>query len=499
MYRYFILPGILTVVLAAAPLRSAEEPPRGSPEAKASRAQLDLTGTCFEHFWNISEVVLNKHIEPPSRQEMFLGGVRGLFARAGTQPPADLSQRVSELVTKEQFAAFLKENWPQASGEAPAAPEQVQDTFVRGVLDRVPGQSGEGRFGRHLITAAEAKVMEAVAGNRYVGVGIQIRMDPKEQRTQIAVPLAGGPARKAGARPGDLILEVDGVSTQGVALSEVVNRIRGDEGTAVSLTVRQPGEKEERVLKMTRSPVPFQTVVGFRRLSEESWQFQVNPDEPIAYVRLADLLPSTPFELRKLERTLLDGGIKALVLDLRSTGSGELHSAALTADALLDGGLMWRVRDKEGHVKEYRADRDCLFRDCRLVVLVNQQTLTAAEFVAAALQDNGRAVVVGEPTRGDGYVNSLVYLPNEQGALVLRTGKAGRASSAKDAPKSRTDVWRPVQPDHVIGLTRAQYAPILEWQQAQLSPEPRPDTAKNLPEDPQLAKALDILRAALQK
>jgi carboxyl-terminal processing protease len=499
MSRCLVLFGCLTVVFGLVCLPGAAESPRATPEVAGKGSQPEPARACFERYWNISELVLDKGMDPPTRQEMFLGGVRALFAQARTNPPADLSRQVSRLTSEEQFASFLRENWPAPNGDPSTAPSALERAFVHGVLERLPGQLEARRFHPRLLSSAEARVEVAAAANRYVGVGIQVRFDPKEERTQIVIPFAGAPARLAGARPSDLILAVDGVNTQGMKLQEVVERLRGEEGSQVTMTVRQPEEKEERLLKMTRSPVPFQTVLGWQRLGEDRWQFQVNGDEPIAYLRVSNLLPSTPFELRKVERTLLESGIKALVLDLRSGSTSDLKSAALTADALLDGGLMWRVRDAQGHVKEYRADRDCLFRDCPLVLLVNAQTFGAAEFVAAALKDNGRAVVVGEPSLGDGSVHTLHMLPDGQGALEFRTARVVRAAPAKDASRSGNGDWRPVQPDHVVPLSAAQLKPIYAWHEAQVSPEPLPGAAKMPPEDPQLAKALEILRTALKK
>jgi carboxyl-terminal processing protease len=332
--------------------------------------------------------------------------------------------------------------------------------------------------------------MEGAAANRYVGTGIQLRKSAKDALPEITVAFPNGPARKAGGKNGDLILEVDGVSMEGLTLSEVVDRIRGEEGTKVSFTVRQPDEKGTRRLNMTRGPVPFTTVFGYKRISEDRWQYRVNPDQPIAYLRLETILPSTPAELRKLEATLLDEGVKGIVLDLRSAGGGDVQPALLTADELLPGGLMFKVQDARHHIKEYRADKDCIFRDCKTVLLVNEYTQSAGELVAAALQDNDRAVAVGQATRGDGSVISLVHLPNDLGAVQLRTGRVERAKGKG---------WRPITPDHVVSLDQNKSMSILEWQHAQSGTEPPGSAPKDPPNDPQLAKALELLQDAVKK
>jgi carboxyl-terminal processing protease len=475
----------LTVSLWVSAAVHGEEPSKASAKPSPDAA-------AFERFWKLSELVLDNHLDPPSRQEMFLGGVKGLFAQAQAPAPADLSRNVSRLTSAEHFATFLAENWPQSAGERTAAPEELASAFLRGALARVPGQPD-------FLPEHVAKGVEAVAANRYVGTGIQISVNAKENLTQIVNPFANGPARKAGAKPGDLIVQVDGVSMEGLKLQDVVERIRGEEGTNVTFTVRQPGEKETRLLKMTRGPVPFETVVGYQRMAEDCWQYRVKGDEPIAYLRVESVLPSTPSELRKLERTLLADGIKGLVLDMRFTSGGEVQPAALTADELLDGGLMWRVRDGKDRAKEYRADRDCLFRDRPLVVLVDKHTRGGPEFVAAALQDNGRGVIVGEATQGEGFVTTMFHLPDDQGAVQLRTGRVERAMPAKAPTKAPAAGWRPVTPDHVVALEQAKATAIMVWQSAQHLPEPPADAPKTPPDDPQLAKALDLIRTALTK
>src|SRR5262249_51698315 len=151
------------------------------------------------------------------------------------------------------------------------------------------------------------------------GTGIQIRWNEQEKLTQIAVPFPGGPARKAGARPNDLIVAVDGKDVKGVPLGKIVKRLQGEDGTPVSMTVRQPGQKEARTLDMIRGVIPFSSCAGYRRLGEESWSFKVDPDAPVGYLRVMDMNASTLLELRKLEPVIRDQGVQALVLDLRGS------------------------------------------------------------------------------------------------------------------------------------------------------------------------------------
>jgi carboxyl-terminal processing protease len=470
--------------------------PSAEPDEKPATRPPDASAVA-RRVWVVMEAVLRQHVEPPPRQEMLLSGARTLLKAAGVAVPPDLSRRVSELTTEEQMTAFVRDLWDQAAtAKAPAAAER-EATLLRGLLAGVPGRP-------HLMSARDIKVMEQLDGNRYVGIGIQISLHKETGLAQINVAFPHAPARRAGIQPGDLIVEVDGVPATG-GVGRVVQLLRGEDGTDVSVIVRQPDAKEQRTYTMTRGLVPFETAVGHRRVSEDDWSFRVADDGPVAYIRLASIRASTLHELRRLERRLQKEGCRALVLDLRFCVGGHLPSAAMVADGLLDGGVLWRVRDGQNRVKEYKADRDCLFRGWPMAVLINYALDgLGSELVAAALQDNGRAKLVGGPPRPQtAYVKTLVTLPDGHGTLSLATGVVERAAppSEQAEPQNEDETRGPilgVRPDYDVKMTPDQYQAVLTW----LRDNEKPETAAKLgpqpPADPQLTKALDLLRAALK-
>jgi C-terminal processing protease CtpA/Prc len=163
---------------------------------------------------------------------------------------------------------------------------------------------------------------------------------------------------------------------------------------------------------------------------------------------------------------------------------------------------MWTMQDAQGRQKEYKADRDCLFREWPLAVLIGPQTSAMGRAVAAALQDNHRAVLVGQPSFGPAYVTSLVSLPESKGGLLVRTGKLQRPARAKDpaagqSPAEPTIPDGGVRPDHVVAIDNKQLEAVMEWFRAQESPEPKAD--QKPPTDPQINRALDLLREVLAK
>jgi carboxyl-terminal processing protease len=442
--------------------------------------------------WQVTDLVLERHVDPPARQQMLLAGLRALLREGPRAGTLVLGVRVSRVTTEDQFAALLAEVWPGGEG---AAVEERENAVLHGLLgtDERPGSAG-------YLTPREVQIDGVHSGNRYVGTGIQIRIEPKEGYPQIVIPFAGGPARKAGARPGDLIVAIEGADIKGWPLGQVVKKLQGEDGTPVRFSVRQPGEKQARVLDMVRSVVPFSSVLGWRRVNDEGWSFRVDPQGDVGYLRVSDLKSSTPLELRKIEPLVRAEKLRALVLDMRFTVGAEMSHAALVADAFLDGGLMWRVRDRRGQAQEYRADRDCLFRDWPLAVLVGEHTGGMAEAVAAALQGNGRAVVVGEPTAGKAVVTSLLPLP-EGAAVRIPTGtleRPDRSPGPGQAAVARFNRLGGIQPDHAVTMDRELLTALFDWSHQQESPEP-PGPGVKPPEDRQLAKALAVLRDTLAK
>jgi C-terminal peptidase prc len=462
---------------------TAVDPP--APVRNPAARDRDATPPDLAHSaWAILELVRENHLKPPPRHELIVRAAQALLKTAQVKPPTDLADRAADVGSEQQLRTFVLAIWPRP-GAAPMPPKaKLETAFLEGLCDGIPGES-------RLFSAEALKIEEQVSGNRYVGIGIMLAVNKEEKRPQIVLPFRRGTARKGGAKPGDLILEVDGKATQGVELEKVVGWLRGAEGTSVTIVVKQPAAATTRTLKLTRAVTPFDSVFGYRRASADSWNYLADPEARVAYVWLDSLKSSTLQELRQIERRLQADKVRALVLDFRfSEGEGHLHHAALVADGLLDSALMWRVRSTGDKVKEYRASGDCLFRGLPLAVLVNGIRDGAQGAVLGALQDTHRAVLVGEPAKGDGSVRTLFTLPDQQGGVTLLTGRLERTDPSHH--------W-PVQPDYLVPVTDAQRAAVQKWLKDKQVPELPAGADDRPPPDPQLAKALDLLREALKK
>ncbi len=231
--------------------------------------------------------------------------------------------------------------------------------------------------------------------------------------------IPGGPMQRAGGRQKDLILKIDDRDANGLGVVETTDLLRGPEGTNVTLVVGA-AQGERRTIVVTRGPVVLETLQGLRKGDDGQWDYRVEPWIPICYVKVTQINGSTVHDLRKLEHQFRTEEVQAVILDLRSSFVQDLHHTLLLADALMDGGVIGRVR-RGRDVREFRADRECLFRDWPLAVLVDQNTRGGGEWIAAALQDNHAAVIVGDRTAGIADAPTFVELPDSGGAMEMNT------------------------------------------------------------------------------
>jgi carboxyl-terminal processing protease len=465
---------------AAARAVEEDEPAKAAADAARTRPEIK---TVANRVWTVMEVVAKRHLEPCPQKDMISAGVTSLCLAAKSAVPSNLADRAAAVASLDQFTTLLADLWPQTT----ATPrDKLEKALLDSVLGCIPGKP-------HLTvppSQKEIKVQEQISGNRYVGIGIQLKkQDDEKNPPEVITVMRGGAARAAGIKAGDCIESVNGKATQGVPLAQVVDWLRGEEGTTVTLTVRRAQETKPRSYTMTRAKVTFEHVVGLRRISEDSCDYHADAKSPIAYVRITSLASSTLHELRQTERKLQGAGFRAVVLDLRFGSQGSFAHAALVCGGLLDGGLMWTTRSGETR-QEFRAGRECLFRGWPLVVLIDGSSDTSGSLIAAALQDHGRAVLVGEPTNTEGYLNSMVELPGQADALVLPTGRLERSNATRG--------W-PLKPDHVVPMEVKQRKTCAAWATAQTITDRPIDPKAKPPADPQLTKAVELLREALKR
>jgi carboxyl-terminal processing protease len=305
------------------------------------------------------------------------------------------------------------------------------------------------------------KAFEAENEGSFGGVGINLAGG--EKRLRVGSVLPGTPAYDAGLVTGDLILKVGDEDAREMTPERVAKLIRGETGTKVTLTIGRNGK--ELPFTLTRSRIALHPVTGASRRADDptKWNWFVDEANKIGYVRVSSFSELTTKEAESAVRDLEAAGARALVLDLRDNPGGLLSEAIKLADLFLSDGKIVTTKDRRGGEKTTTAQKSgTLFLPADqkpVAVLVNggdHGSASASEIVAAALQDNGRAAVVGERSYGKGSVQSLFRLPPDQKAAVKLTTQTWWRPSGKNmdrlaAPKDRPDEWG-VVPDEGLAV-----------------------------------------------
>jgi len=303
-----------------------------------------------------------------------------------------------------------------------------------------------------------------VDGN-FGGIGIQIVVD--RGRLEVLSPLVGTPAYRAGMMAGDQITEINGKSTKGITLDEAVARLKGEVGSEITLTVIHPGKSEPEKVTVTRELVRVNTVLGDHRKKDDNWDFMLDSQKQIGYVRITAFTRDTPRDLRKALEELKKDDLRGLILDLRFNPGGLLRSAIEVSDLFVSKGriVSTKGRDPDGEQRAWEAHAKDSFEGFPMVVLVNRYTASAGEIVSACLQDHKRAVIMGERTWGKGSVQNVIPLEGGRSALKLTTASYRRPSGKKIDKYSSTgddEDWG-VMPDdgYLLNLTDEELVSLL--------------------------------------
>lgn len=241
------------------------------------------------------------------------------------------------------------------------------------------------------IEPPSAAIIDEDATGEFEGIGAFVGLDD-EGKLEIVRPFANGPAGVAGLLAGDRVLEVDGTLLAGKTLYEAINLIRGPAGTDVRLLIERTGV-----------PAPFEAIVTRARIEIPTITIQLT-EEGIGYIRLHTFNAAASEALEDGLAELLQGGLNGVVLDLRQNPGGWLDQAIEVADLFLAEGVIVEERWSDGSEEVFESHRGDIGERVPLVVLVDRGSASASEIVAGALQDHGRAVLIGEQTYGKGSV-----------------------------------------------------------------------------------------------
>jgi carboxyl-terminal processing protease len=275
------------------------------------------------------------------------------------------------------------------------------------------------------------------------GVGLQININPDSGKLEVIAPLAGSPAEAAGITAHDRILAIDDVDTDTLSLDEAAARMRGPKGTSVSLSILSDGQQQARPITLIRDRISLSPV--FASLDRSDRQ------NPVGYIRLSQFSANASQEVAHAVKKLQTQGAKAYILDLRNNPGGLLQAGIDIARLWLPEGTIVYTVNRQGIQDSFTAEGEAL-TDAPLVVLVNQGTASASEILAGALQDNGRAILVGEKTFGKGLIQSLFELSDGAGLAV---------TVAKYETPSHKDIHKlGIVPDQVVAQSALSFPQV---------------------------------------
>lgn len=364
----------------------------------------------------------------------------GAFYLGRSQSPASLGDQDREsLALYAEALDIVRDDYVDQEAIDP-----TKQTYgaIEGMLDTL-GDEGHTRF----LTPEEREQNQEGLSGTYVGIGVQL--ETRDDEVVVATPIEDSPAERAGIRSGDVLVAVNGESVRGVEISEIVERVKGPEGSTVRVTVLRGEEERQYNLKRAeiRSPVVSWAMIG---------------ETDVAHVSLSSFSDDSAKELREAFEEARSAGARRFVLDLRNNPGGRLDQAVEIAGFFLEPGSVAYVRKEasEGR-EEVEVEGEPGLTEAPLVVLVNEGSASSSEILAGALRDNDRATVVGETTFGTGTVLSEFVLRDGSSILLgvaewlTPDGDFIRESGiAPDVEVELQEGNEPLAPDEVRDLSR---------------------------------------------
>jgi carboxyl-terminal processing protease len=365
--------------------------------------------------------------------------------------------------------ALVDEAWNKIHTNYVAADQLDDRKLAYAAIDgmtQAVGDTGHTEF----MTPEERAARRSALSGSYVGIGAEVDTSPEGLPMVVGV-FRGSPAEKGGLHAGDIVLTIDGKTTQGETLDQTVGRVRGEAGTTVVLTVRNGADGPVRTVSLVRDDVHIEPV---------SWTMV--PGTKTAILRLEQFSSGAADEVHKALEAINKAGADRLVLDLRGNPGGFVNEAVAVASEFVGSGNVYIERNAKGEEKATAVKPGGLATTIPLVVLTDEGTASAAESVSGAIQDAGRAQLVGTKTFGTGTV---------LGEFALADGSALRIGTVEWlTPKGRVIWHEGISPDVTVERP-ADSNPILPDDVKAMTPAQVTKLA-----DPQLAKALSLVAAA---
>jgi carboxyl-terminal processing protease len=372
-------------------------------------------------FYDSLSIVLNKYIVPVGNWSLFEGALLGLQTHTGEAQFA-LKSENSQIEVSIKDRSPLRFNRDKIENNAIELVESISTTFdstfeqfadldkTRIVHAAIAGMVATLEPNSYFIGPEDLKRLQAQNRGLFDGIGLEITT--KNGVVTVVSPYAGTPAFRQGLQPNDRIIAVDGITTKGLRIMEVSEKIRGEKGKSVTLTVERQGWDAPKDFVLVRDTISHRTIKSF----------QLEPG--FGYIRIINFLGSTDddFEaaLKKLSKT---AQIEGLIIDLRYNPGGLLNQSLALADYFLNTGI---IATTDGRIKSdnktYYARPKTLECDYPIVIIINEGSASGTEVVAASLRTHQRAVLVGEKSFGKGFIQAIFPVLTG-GAIRLTTSR----------------------------------------------------------------------------
>lgn len=467
-----------------------------------------------------TQQVREGYVKNLNQGELVAWAIRGLYQRVDEKMPADVKERLDKIkeMKEPELTVLVADVREKLGSREDLDKHKDIDFALQFMLSHLDPYT----------TYIDPETLDRFSQETdasFTGIGIQIRKDTVKDMLLVVTPIKGSPAYKAGIKAGDVITKItremdskgnkldtpEVISTKGLAIADAVKKILGREKTKVKLTVEREGEPKPLEFEVTRDRIEVETVLGTKRKEDDSWDYVIDHQNRICYVRLTQFAQNTARDLveviDKLEQKFkLDKkDIQGFILDLRNNPGGLLTSAVIISDLFIDDGMIVSIRPRVGRELPYYGEHEKSFTKFPMVVLVNGGSASGSEIVAACLQDHNRAIIMGERSYGKGSVQNIQNF--EGGKLKMTTASYWRPSG-KNMNRTSTggkdeDEWG-VMPDQGFAMKYSvKESEQLADHQHELEVIPRrdlPPAKEKKPEfkDRQLQMALDYLRSQIK-
>lgn len=420
---------------------------------------------------------INKnYYRDPDFTKMGEGAIDNLLALTETQKTYDYLNGLGNPVTRTSFQEGLKElrAWPRTeerfnSKDLLKLYNRVADLndktaelpegllvmeFLEGALQQLDEYTS-------MIWPVDAPDFDKMMMGGFEGVGIQLSLDERSGRLKVVTPLDDSPALEAGVQPDDLIVEVNGQDTKGWSTEDAVRNIMGQAGTEVTLTLFRPSTGQRLTYALTRRNIVLRTVRGVERQADgQSWNYMLDEETGVAYIRISGFHPDTHEELVQALKAAQRQGMRGLILDLRHNPGGLLDVAVRSVSTFVGNGEVVSTGGRREARTSMRVTDEPFQVKTPMVVLINEGSASASEILAGAFQDHHRAIVLGERSFGKGSVQRVLTLGGSA-RLKLTTAIYYLPSGRSPHKDPDAEIWG-VSPDVEVALTPKEFRQVLK-------------------------------------